>query len=524
VQISGTEKNIGTFLDEVATRHDKKKAIHFDFEDFSLSYRELNQKVNRIANALRVEGIEKGDHVAVMLPNCPEFPITWLALAKLGAVMIPINTRYQFSDLVYVLHDSHAGALIIDTESIPTFRAVQPKCHAIVKIFRVGEGEEDMGRSLIQLSHDTSSEFVSIDVTPDDLMNIQYTSGTTGLPKGCITTHEYWLTLGRMRNWMGMTEDDVFLTMSPFYYMDPQWELLMTLGAGGTLVVVRRMTIKSYLNLIRKHRVTVAWGSHLLLNQPESRLDKDHHLRFVLLNAMPPHLHKRFEERFNVIGRETYGMTEIGACMVVRPEDDTMTGSGSVGKPLESREVRIVNQDGHDVVRGEIGELLVKGPGLFKGYYNKPKETAEAFDGEYFRTGDLFREDGNGYYYIVGRERDMIRRSGDNISAAELEVLLRSHPKILDAAIVPVPDTVRGEEVKAYIMPMPGENPGSIPPEEVIAFCLKHIAKFKVPRYVEYREDFPRSATERIQKHVLIAEKKDLSSGCYDSVERRWRR
>ena len=199
-----------------------------------------------------------------------------------------------------------------------------------------------------------------------------------------------------------------------------------------------------------------------------------------------------------------------------------MTGSGSVGKLDPYREVRIVNEEGNDVSQGDVGELLVRGPGMFKGYYKKTKETRNAFNGDWFRTGDLFRQDQNGYYYIVGRKKDMVRRLGENISAAEVETQLRAHPKILDAAVVPVPDEVRGEEVKAYIIPRPGENVESVPPEEIIAFCLERIAKFKVPRFIEYKESFPRTPSQRVEKHKLIAEKKDLRSGCYDAEEKRW--
>jgi crotonobetaine/carnitine-CoA ligase len=193
-----------------------------------------------------------------------------------------------------------------------------------------------------------------------------------------------------------------------------------------------------------------------------------------------------------------------------------MVGSGSVGKPPDFRELRIVDEDGNDVPQGQVGELLVKGQGIFKGYYKKPEENARAFLGEYFRTGDLFRQDEAGYYYFVSRKKDMIRRMGDNISATEVEHVLMSHPKIAEAAVVPVPDAVRGEEVKAYILLAAGETPESMPPEEIIAFCLERIAKFKVPRYLEYVTEFPKSASEKIQKNILISQKVDLTEGCYD--------
>ena len=517
--IPGIEKNIGTLLEKAAQRYGENKAIHFDYEDWGYTYTQLNARVNQYANALRAEGIEKGDHVAVMLPNCPEFPVTWLALAKLGAVMVPLNNRYQAVDLEYVLNDSDAIALVIHTDFVPTFHEARPKTPAIEKVYRVGEGYEDTGSLLSELAKAASEEFRTVDLTLDDLINIQYTSGTTGFPKGCMLTHEYWLTLGMSAS-ENLVQGDVFLVVTPFYYMDPQWELIMCLSAGATMILTRKYSASNYMKLVHKYKVTAAWATMAAwtLKQPESPDDKNHHLKFVLVGGFPRHLHKQFEERFNVRAREAYGMTEIGTGMLVALEDDHMTGSGSVGKPPDFRSTKIIDNDGNPVKQGEIGELLIKGPGIFKGYYNKPEATAMAFEGDWFRTGDLFRQDENGYFYIVGRIKDMIRRTGDNISASEVEHVLMSHPKILSAAVVPVPDESRGEEVKAYIAPAKGETPESIPPEDIIVFCLERIAEFKVPRYIEYVDEFQRTASGKIQKHVLIAAKEDLTSDCWDRM------
>jgi crotonobetaine/carnitine-CoA ligase len=517
--IPGLEKNIGTLLEKASERNSPKTAIHFDHENVKLSYRQLEEYVNRFANVLRDEGISIGEHVAVMLPNCPEFPLTWLALAKLGAVMVPINIRYQAADLEYVLNDSDASAMVIATEFASVFRQVWNKVPNIRKVFTVGQGESDLGPSLNELARNAHTEILSANTSLDTLINIQYTSGTTGFPKGCMLTHEYWLTLGKMAS-ESLQEDDVFLCVTPFYYMDPQWELIMCLTIGCTMVLTRRYSPSHYMALVHKYQATVSWASMAswIYKQPESPVDKAHRLKFVFIGAFPPHLHRPFEERFNVRAREAYGMTEIGTGMFVPLEDSHMTGSGSVGKPPPFREVRIVDETGMDVPSGQVGELLIKGPGMFKGYYKKPKETAEAFDGEWFRTGDLFRQDERGYYYIVGRKKDMIRRSGDNISAVEIENLLTSHPKILSAAVLPVPDENRGEEVKAYIIPANGETPETIPPEEIISFCMQRIAEFKVPRYIKYTTEFPRTPSGKVQKHLLMAEKKDFTTGCYDRL------
>jgi crotonobetaine/carnitine-CoA ligase len=183
----------------------------------------------------------------------------------------------------------------------------------------------------------------------------------------------------------------------------------------------------------------------------------------------------------------------------------------------------IVDETGQEVPTGALGEVCVKGPGILQGYYANKEATAEAFRGTWFRTGDLGRVDARGYHYIVGRLKDMVRRSGENIAAREVEAVLRAMPEIEDAAIVSVPDSVRGEEVKAYIQLMPGQKPEDVPPERILAHCATGLAPFKVPRYIEYRDAFPRTDSQRVQKKHLIEEKPDLRVGAYDRVEKRWR-
>ena len=525
MQVPKIEHSIRALLEKAAVRYGEKRAMHFDDEDLSLSFRELNERVNQFANALRSLSTKKREHVAVMLPNCSEFPLVWLALAKLGATMIPININYKSHDLEYILNDSDASGIVIHSEQVKIFRQIQSHCRGIKKIFRIGDAEDDLGISLVELALGASKELPSVDINLDDLMNIQYTSGTTGFPKGCMLTHEYWIIAG----WFAaerynLTNQDIFLCTQPFYYMDPQWQLMMTLTVGSTMILANRFRPSKYMDLVHKYGVTCSLPAAPLLiyKQPESPLDREHHMRYVNIYDFPSSMHKKFEERFKLTARGAYGMTEIGNGMYMPLNDSHMTGSGSVGRPAPHRKVRIVSEEGNDVSQGDTGELLIQGPGIFKGYYKKPKETAEAFEEGWFRTGDLFRQDQRGYYYIVGRKKDMIRRHGENISASEVEYVLRSHPKILDAAVVPVPDEVRGEEVKAYVVPKSGEDVETIPPEELIAFCLERIAKFKVPRFIEYRKDFPRTPSQRVEKHKLIAGKKDLRSGCYDAEEKRW--
>ncbi|NQU64924.1 MAG: AMP-binding protein [SAR324 cluster bacterium] len=521
MSISGITQNIGQLLEKATAGFGDKIAIHFIEENLSLTYKELNRQINRYANTLREKGIRQGDHVAVMLPNCPDYPLTWLALAKLGAVTVPLNTAYQAQDMEYVLNNSDACALVIHIDYLPVFQEIAEKTPAINIIFTSGEQPTEQGEPLSKLVEKASDDFTLPAAAADDIMNIQYTSGTTGFPKGCLLTHEYWLIYGMYAaKHMTMTESDVFLGVAPFYYIDAQWELIMCISAGGAMVVGKKYSASGFMSWVRKYNVTVAFATMAAwtFKQPESPLDKQHHLKIMMVGQFPAQLQRAFEERFNVPLRAGYGMTESGPATSISFEDGHMTGSGSVGKLDELREARIVDEMGKDVPQGEIGELLLKGPGMMTGYYKKPEATAETLVDGWLHTGDLFRMDENGYFYIVGRKKEMIKRSGENVSAIEVENLLKSHPKIANAAVIAVPDENRFEEVKAYIVPLENETSQTIPPGEIIEFCKGKIAEFKIPRYIEYQKSFKLTSVGKVIKEELSADKENLTANCYDRM------
>ena len=520
--VSGLAKNVGILLEEATARYGSKTAIHFIEEDLSFTYAELNRQINRYANMLQGKGIRQGDHVALMLPNCPDYPLTWLALAKLGAVAVPLNIAYQAQDMEYVLDNSDACALVIHSDYLPVFNKIAEKTPAIRNVFLSGEPGASEGQLLSKLAKTASDDFTPLEVALDDILNIQYTSGTTGFPKGCLLTHEYWLIFGQSAaKQMTMTEADVFLGVAPFYYIDTQWELMMCISAGGAMVVGKKYSASNFMKWIRKYGVTICFATMAAwtFKQPESPLDRQHKLKFMMFGQFPHELQRLFEERFKVPLRAGYGMTESGPATAISIEDAKMSGSGSVGQLSELREARIVDDMGNDVPQGEIGELLLKGPGMMTGYYKNPKATAETLVDGWLYTGDLFRIDEDGYYYIVGRKKEMIKRSGENISANEVENILKSHPKVANAAVVAVPDESRNEEVKAYIVPLEGETPETITPEEIIEFCKGKIAEFKIPRYIEYRKTFPLTSVGKVIKRELTTNQNDLTGNCHDRMK-----
>jgi crotonobetaine/carnitine-CoA ligase len=338
-----------------------------------------------------------------------------------------------------------------------------------------------------------------------------------------MVDHEWWLrTVDVLLRRIPQTPSDRVLCCLQFFYADPGHLLLECLTTGGALVVMRRFSVSRFWDVVREHRVTMILSFAsiplFLLKAAPDRRDRDNEVRVARHVAMPPDLHRQVVERWGFPWIEGYGITE-GNVVTSMPLEyaDEMTGSGSIGIPAPEVDVRIVGDSGADVPAGATGELLVRGPGMFRGYLDRPEATEEALRGGWLRTGDLGREDERGFLYFAGRKKDVIRRSGQNLSAAEVEDALRAHPMIIDAAVVPVPDRERGEEVKAYVLLAGDAAPGDLPGGKIVEFCAGRLAWYKVPRYIEYRAaDFPRTPSMRVRKELLKAERADLTEGCWD--------
>lgn len=500
----------------------------FIYEGERISFDTVDRRVNRTANALKSLGVTKGDHVSVMLPNGFEFPITWLAIGKLGAVMVPTNIKYQEHDLVYLLNDSEACAMVIHQDFIPLLQRVRDQVPGLEKVIVLGETPSGY-HSYEAITTPASDVFAIEDVKENDLLNIQYTSGTTGFPKGCMLAHRYWLLFGQIvSEYIDLHPDDVNLTAQPFYYMDPQWNVVLCLMHGVPLVIMPRFSPSQFWQTVKDNDVTFFYilGTmpfYLMKQKENPELEKNHKLRFVTCSGIYPEFHATFEERWNVPWREAFGMTETGADLLVPLEDADCVGSGAMGFPIRTKEARVIDADDNEVPDGEIGEMVLRGEPMMLGYWKRPQATAEAMRGGWFHTGDLVFKDAKGYFHWTGRLKDMVRRSGENISTTEVEGVLVQHEGIKLSAVVPVPDELRGEEVKAYIVLQEGETEKTVPPKEIVAFAKERLAYFKVPRYIEYVDDLPRTPSERIEKHKLIAAKEDLRQDSYDAVDKVWR-
>lgn len=454
------------------------------FPDTSLTFDAADTQSDRLAAALTGQGVRPGDRVAIMLDNVPEWPLSWLAILKAGAIAVPVNVRYQAADLAHVLDDS--GAVL--TLTTDDHAAINPgPCHD--------------PRSLIRQAGDRSP---LVTVKADDVANFQYTSGTTGFPKACMLTHDYWLRTAQIvADQAGLRPDDVVIIAQAYSYMDPQWVTVLCLAGGIPLVVLPRFSASGFWNSAREHGATLTYvlGTMPLLlhKQPPHPRDRDNRMRLVLCSGIPPELHRTFEERWGAPWRELYGSTESGPDLVVPVGADDTVGTGAMGVAPPGKEVEL----------DDNGEILVRGVPMMKGYWNHPEATAHAFRGGWYHTGDLGIRDDHGYVRHAGRLKDMVRRGGENISCAEVERVLTQHPAVLQAALVPIPDDLWGELPKAFLQLRPGHAPDARTAMEVIEHASGRLARFKIPAYVEFVESFTLTPSARIEKRHLLHPERD---------------
>lgn len=514
--------NITQVLDDAVAEIPDQTAWHFFEDGVSETYQQVYDNVNRLAHGLHNLGIGKGTHVGVMIAgNVASFPTTWLALGRLGAIMVPINDRYSSRELDYIINDSDAEWLVIDTQLLPLLEGMEERPEILTdqRVITVGDGDNAKGYYSHEHVMDGGDPGFTVDEPPglEDLMNIQYTSGTTGFPKGCMLRHSYWTGIAKVAARRDGLVYKNILASTPYYYMDPQWLTLMAFYQRGTLFVARRQSSTRFMDWVRRYDIHFCLFNEMFYRHAVHSDDRNNALRRVNIYGLRKEIHQDLQDRFNVQAREAFGMTEVGTSMFMPLEAIDMIGSGSCGVPCAFRECMIVDEDGNELPNGEIGELVVRGPNILLGYYNKPEATKDAFFGDWFRTGDLFRRDARGFFYIVGRIKDMIRRNGENVSAREVESVIAQAPGVRDVAAVPVPHETRGEDVKIYVIPEQPDTPPS--PEDLIVFSIDKLAPFKVPRYVEFIDKFPRTPSGKIAKNVLKASKPDLREGSWDSEE-----
>lgn len=512
---------LGQLVSMRARTHGSTIAIDIFERSERATYSEMDRRSNCYAHALRAFGVRKGDRVGVMLPNRIELPTLWFAVAKLGAVMVPIDMNYTPREVEYIISDTQAKFAIVDESASPVFHAMDPWPQELAKerVIVIGKSSVGTAMGLQQLLNCIDESPVDEDVRPEDLLTIQYTSGTTGFPKGCMLTHDYWGVYSYVAAYLLPYKRSLSWASSG-YTLGPSC-LLNSYGQGGTLYVAQQLDPSQLMNWVKKYSIEWCVLPRLIA---EDAYDVPRCLKHVWqYDGWSAETVRRFREQFGVCANYTWGMTEIGCGTQMPREIQEMNGSGSLGFRAPFRELRLVNDDGSLTPVAEVGELWVKGRGIFKGYWNRANANAGCFDGEWFKTGDLMRCNELGLYWFEGRKKDIIRRFADNISAREVEAVIREIREIADVAAVPVRDDKRGEEVKIYVELKEGLTPADLQAERILEHARARLAAFKVPRYIAFTPMLPRTvASNKILKRELTAISDPLSN-TYDGEEKRWR-
>ena len=479
------------------------------FGDQEISYRSLDETIDRTAHGLNKLGVKKGHPVCILLPNCPEFLYSFFGIMKAGAVAVPINFNLKGEEIKYILNHSEATALMTTLEFLKRILEIRHACPRLSHLILAGSSP---GEGIIAFNEllKSSSPAREIGIEGSDPAAIIYTSGTTGHPKGVVLTHRnYLFDTEQFVRVTQMTEQDRFLCILPLFHVNGQVvTTLSPIYAGASMVLMEKFSPKDFFPALARFKATAFSGVPtvyaILLNLPEAEQYDLSSLRFCVCGAapMPVDLFQRFEQKFRAFILEGYGLSE-GTCVssVNPPGGDRKIGS--IGVPLPGQEMRIVDDQDRELESSQVGEIVVKGDNVMQGYFKNREATADALRGGWLHTGDLGYRDGDGYFHIVGRKKEMIIRGGENIYPKEIEEVLFRHPKVLEAAVVGLPDPVWGEEVCAFIALKEGML---AEPEEFIEYCKTRLADFKCPRRVVFWRQFPKTATGKIQKGKLKEE------------------
>ncbi len=477
--------------------------------DEVISYAELDRRAARTAAGLRKLGVGRGDVVAVVLYNCPEFVETMFAVSWIGAVFMPVNWRLAGEEVAYIA--GHAGARLVvsEPELAPLAEAARARLPG-VPVVGVGGGPGDW--TPFEALRSAGDPPPVEDVAGDDVHRLMYTSGTTARPKGVMITYAnlYWKNVAHVIEF-GITGRDRGLACGPLYHVGAL-DLTSTtvLYAGGTVEVHRKFDAERVLDALERRGISNVWLAPAMVNQllahPSLERRDLSAVRLIIDGGekMPLPLIERLLHAFpNAWFADAYGLTETVSGDTFLDRWKTVEKIGSAGKPCLHLEVAIWDDADRPVPPGTLGEIVLRGPKVFKGYWRDPGATAAAFRGGWFHTGDVGYLDRDGFLYIVDRKKDMIVSGGENIASPEVERVLYEHPAVLEAAVVGRPDPRWGEVPVAFVVRRPG---AAATAEEIRDFCLARLARFKVPRAVHFIEALPRNPSGKVLKRVLREE------------------
>jgi long-chain acyl-CoA synthetase len=526
------------FLEDAASKYPSNTAAIF--LNHRITYQELNDAVNKLANALIALGVQKGDRVALFMANCPQYPISYYAALKAGAIVAPINPLYVAREVEHQVNDAGAEFIIVMSRFYKAVQEVRARTRLrnvivtnikeyfpplIKLLFTVAREKKEGDRVELAPGDHWFQELLAkypatkpaVDVKSEDTAVLLYTGGTTGVPKGAELSHRSLVanTL-QCRAWFTKLEPgkEVIMTALPLFHSFGM-TTCMNLGiyAGGALLLIPNpRDMKSVLENITKHKPTVFPGVPTMYvainNHPDTPKHDLRSIKACISGAagLPVEVQTKFQDITGGKLVEGYGLSEASPVTHANPLFGT-NKIGTIGVPFPDTEAKIIDVETgtKDLPPGEIGELVIRGPQVMKGYWKMPEETRNTLREDWLHTGDIAWMDEDGYFQIVDRKKDMIIAGGYNIYPRDVEEVLYQHPKVQEVCVAGIPDPYRGETVKAYIVLKPGQR---VTAEEIIAYCKANMAKFKVPTAVEFRDSLPKTMVGKILRRTLVEEEK----------------
>jgi long-chain acyl-CoA synthetase len=538
-------------LEQTANRFPNQTAIIFPGalgDSYRLSYKQLDQRVNRLANALINLGVKKGDRVVLLMPNCPQFVISYYAVLKAGGAVVATNPLYSAREMEYQFKDCGAETIIVLSLFYRTVAEIKERtrlrnivvtnikeCLPPISRFLFTLLREKKGGHRVNLSgakdtysfqdllHRFSSTPPSVTVTPDDLAMFQYTGGTTGISKGAVALHRNVVAnVYQMKAWASPVNPkeagEVVMGVMPFFHVYGMVAVMhFSVLGGAVMVLLPRWDTLQVLKAINRYKPAFFPGVPTMYVAINNHPDvKKYDLRSIKGCTsggapLPLEVQQKFEEITGGKLAEGYGLSEAPVVVTANPQIGKRK-AGSIGVPFPDVEARIMDMETGEkgMPVGEVGELVIRGPQVMQGYWNRPEETKQVLRKGWLYTGDLAKMDDDGFFFIVDRKKEMIIAGGYNIYPREIEEVLYEHTKVKEAVAYGVPHPYRGETVKVAIVLKEGVT---ATPEEIIEFCRERLARFKVPKIVEFRESLPKSLIGKVLRRVLVEEEKAKLAG-----------
>lgn len=475
----------------------------------SITWNTLYEAVKRLVRGLHKVGVSRGERIAIMLPNVPHFLISYYAGLRLGASIIPIDPQFKNREAAWILEDSEAGVLIIWENLLTDLTRYIERLESLRVIIVLGENSPAGTMNLTRMIAKNTPQSEIVDVDSEDVAVIQYTAGITGTPKGTMLTHKNITSnVEACREIFKCSSEDIILAAIPLNHPLGQTLVMhMAVASGATLRLLPKFDATEVHNALMDNSITVFPAIYSMFHQileagSEDDTPPEKPVRLCISGGgmVNEQVLRDFEQRYNTYTLECYGTTETSPIISC---NQWRTGRrvGSLGHPIPGVEMRIVNERSDEVSIGEVGEIVVKGDNVMRGYLNRARSSGEVLRGGWFHTGDLGKMDINGFFYMVDRMHYRISKAGFSVYPGEIEEVLLRHPDVLDVGVVPIPDDIFGQDIKACVVLKEGSN---ISTEDIAAYCANHLALYKVPKIIRFYKDLPRMQTGRINRTELM--------------------